>query len=115
MSEVIDRPPVLDKAPTEELKAVKPPGKYQVQAWSSGAVCKAKFAYVLNDVFSVPVSVGMQLGEVCGRERRVAVALNLSRDLAETKAGDATAKLMELVGDCDCGHKAKFVAVPEDE
>lgn len=115
MSEVIDRPPVINRPPLEDKKdeATKPPQKYTIEAWAGGHVCAAKVMATLVDVFEVPFPVASRLVEVLRSTRRAPVALGLSKDMAESKAAKAEAFLADMVGNCGCGHRMKFTPVPE--
>ena len=112
MSEVVDRPGVVNPTQAERAET-KPPQRYNVQAWTAGHHCSAKFIIVVGEVFKINSAVAGRLSEHLRSNPRVAVALNLTNDVAEMQAARANQKLKEMVGDCQCGHKIEFVPVPQ--
>lgn len=88
------------------------PKRFHVEVWSNELVCGGKLSAVIVEVFDVPVSVAVTLARAARKERKVTVALGMTREMAEEKSEAASAMMYEMMGKCSCGSKSTFVPVP---
>lgn len=114
MSEILDLPPVTTRPPQEqEERKAHIPMRYQIEAWTAGVFCSGKFITFTTDEFGIPYSVAARLSSIMKTTFKVPVMLDLSKEIAESKADQATQRMIDLVADCPCGSKIKFIAVPQ--